>query len=35
VLQGRFLSVPQPEIPALDIPQDRFLVWKDGELEWV
>lgn len=35
VLQGRLLSVPQPEIPTLDTPQDRFLVWKDGELEWV
>lgn len=35
VLQGRLLPMPAQEIPTLDIPQDRFLVWKDGEIEWV
>ncbi|WP_417767504.1 histidine phosphatase family protein [Stappia sp.] len=35
VLQGRLRSLPNAEIPGLDIPQDRMLVWTGSEVDWV
>jgi probable phosphoglycerate mutase len=35
VLQGRLLSLPNQEIPGLDIPQDRMLVWTGSSVEWI
>ena len=35
VLRGRLLSVPREEIPSLDTPQDKVLVWDGQEFDWI
>ena len=35
VLEGLLLGRPPAEIPNLAVPQDRFLVFRDGEATWV
>ena len=35
VLRGRLLSVPREEIPSLDTPQDKVLVWNGSAFDWI
>ncbi len=35
VMRGLLLDMPTREIPALDVPQDRFFVWRNGSDSWV
>lgn len=35
VLRGRLLSVPREEIPSLDTPQDKVLVWDGSAFDWI
>jgi broad specificity phosphatase PhoE len=35
VLEGLLLGRPSAEIPSLDVPQDRFVVYRDGRATWV
>ncbi|MDD7911205.1 MULTISPECIES: histidine phosphatase family protein [Pseudovibrio] len=35
VLRGLLLGYPTTEIPTLEVPQDQFLVWRDGKESWV
>ncbi|MEJ8571670.1 histidine phosphatase family protein [Microbaculum marinum] len=35
VVRGMLEGVPIPEVPILDIPQDRIYLWRDGRAEWI
>jgi len=35
VVQGRLKGIAEAEIPRLETPQDRFLVWDGADLAWI
>lgn len=35
VLRGCLLGVPKPEIPTLDTPQDKVLIWDGADLSFI
>lgn len=35
VIDGLLLGRPTDEIPNLDVPQDRFVIYRSGTAEWV
>ena len=35
VLEGLLVGRPTAEIPNLDVPQDRFVIYRAGTAEWL
>ncbi len=35
VLRGRLLGLSVDEIPSLDVPQDKVMIWRDQEVFWI